>query len=32
MKKLLKLFGISLFFLNSAIVIVACRPASLGEV
>lgn len=32
MKKLLKLFGISLFFLNSAIVLVACRPASLGEV
>ncbi len=32
MKKFLKLFGISLFFLNSAIIIAGCRPASLGEV
>lgn len=32
MKKFLKLFGISLFFLNSSIIIAGCRPASLGEV
>lgn len=32
MKKFLKLFGISLIFLNSSIIIAGCRPASLGEV
>lgn len=32
MKKLLKFLGINLILLNSSIVVVGCRPASLGEV
>ncbi|MDQ7983175.1 MAG: BMP family ABC transporter substrate-binding protein [Spiroplasma sp.] len=32
MKKLFRIFGINLIILNSSIVVIGCRPASLGEI